>query len=150
MLQFWHFCFRMLWWLKILKGFGRMWPCHSRSIIFKGMVNTTKVLGQNSRCLGRDSNWAPPEYKSRLLPLEPPIWLLDCVASFMTKECISKDIIPGAVTGSFITFNPWIPALISRVTSRHFELQKDVLLPLINNAHKHSVRIYNAEKIPSK
>jgi hypothetical protein len=34
-------------------------------------METTKILSQDSLCHGKDSNLAPHEYKSELLPLEP-------------------------------------------------------------------------------
>jgi hypothetical protein len=38
----------------------------------EGLMKTTINLSQGSQCSARDSNRAPPEYKSRELPLDEP------------------------------------------------------------------------------
>jgi hypothetical protein len=55
------------------KGFGWKWSWSNRdtipSFVSKRLTETAKMLSQNSRVPSQDSNRAPPEYKSRPLPL---------------------------------------------------------------------------------
>jgi hypothetical protein len=34
-------------------------------------METTENISQDSHCLGRDSNWAPPDLKTEALPRQP-------------------------------------------------------------------------------
>jgi hypothetical protein len=58
------------------KGLGRHRLCRNRGIVPRGLLEglkeNTKYHNQDHRCLGRDSNLAPPEYESRALPPHHP------------------------------------------------------------------------------
>jgi len=43
---------------------------YCNGIYLEELQKTTKTLSQDCRCLSRDSNRDPPEYKSEALPLE--------------------------------------------------------------------------------
>jgi hypothetical protein len=46
------------------------------SICIEGLKKTTWNYSQDSRCPGPDTNWAPPKYKPRMLPLFQPVRLV--------------------------------------------------------------------------
>jgi hypothetical protein len=56
-------------WKETLVAYSRYYP----GIYLEGRRQITKTLNRDSRCSGRDSYPAPPEYKSRLLSLYQPI-----------------------------------------------------------------------------
>jgi hypothetical protein len=45
------------------------WSGYYSGIFLKGLRKTTKNVSFDSRCPGRDSNWAPPKFKPRTLYL---------------------------------------------------------------------------------
>jgi hypothetical protein len=58
----WKWCGRKLPWLNLI-----FYP----GICLQGLRESRKNLSQSTRCSRRDSNRAPPEFKSERLPLEP-------------------------------------------------------------------------------
>jgi hypothetical protein len=54
---------------KGLKEVARVYLKYYSSIFLEGLEKTTTELSQESRCPDRDSNQAPPELKSRMLPI---------------------------------------------------------------------------------
>jgi hypothetical protein len=56
-------------------GCRRKWPWPNLrrylEIFSEGRRRITKDISQDSWCNDREWNWAPPEYQSEALPLEP-------------------------------------------------------------------------------
>jgi hypothetical protein len=48
------------------------------SSYFPGGTEENHEYSQNSKCPDRDSKQAPPEYKSKYLPLRQPILVINC------------------------------------------------------------------------
>ena len=51
-----------------------LWYCSS--ICQKEMRKTMKIQGKDTRCHGLDSKLTPPEYTSRVLPVQQSAWFL--------------------------------------------------------------------------
>jgi hypothetical protein len=51
-------------------------------IYLKGLRKTKKIANRHSRCSGRDSNTAFPQYKSTASTIYHPVWLLSAVDSY--------------------------------------------------------------------
>jgi hypothetical protein len=73
-------CRMNAWWMIIWKGFGRK-RSYSPDICLEGMSKTTENINQDSQCPGRDSNWPPPKYEPRPLPLLQPVKCGDMLPS---------------------------------------------------------------------
>jgi hypothetical protein len=56
-----------------LKGYGRKWSWANQGTILQSPGRTEETVrncSQDSWHPGQDSNWAPPKYRSRVLPVD--------------------------------------------------------------------------------
>jgi hypothetical protein len=77
------------------KGFGRKWSWSDLVLCWNfpgGTVKAMRNLGQDSQCHVQDLNQAPPEYKSRALPLYQSAHCYEAIdhrSSGKSLECYS-------------------------------------------------------------
>jgi hypothetical protein len=66
-------------------GKVRSWPYRDTILVLAGMY---RVKPRDNRCSCQDSTLEPPEYESRMLPLDQPLWsLLDQRMYIYIDEC---------------------------------------------------------------
>jgi hypothetical protein len=62
-------------------------PRYYLAICPEGLGKTTKVFSQDNRCLGSDSNWSPPEYKSGAwVNLLDKLWIAPMAVWYLNGE----------------------------------------------------------------
>jgi hypothetical protein len=62
------------------------WPRYYPIIFLKGLRKTMNNLSQKSWCPGQDSNQAPTEYMSRVLPLNKSVRCMQVLSTY-SKIC---------------------------------------------------------------